>query len=75
MEQRPGDEDIYKKMQSILRGILIIILAILVFYMKRIVPLNYVVQAQLVTVGIMGFLLIYDWKKLYSDWKNRQGRN
>lgn len=64
----------YSKKRSMILGLIIIALAVVVFYMNRFINQNYIVQARLVTVGIMGFLLIYDWRAMYLDLKNKNRR-
>ena len=61
----------YDKNRSLKIGIIIILLAVLVYFMNRFIPAAFIVQAQLITVGIMGFLLIYDWREMYFDWKRK----
>lgn len=61
----------YSKKKSLKIGAVIILLAILVFYLPRFVGVNYIVQARLLIVGIMGFLLIYDWREIYFDVKRK----
>jgi|GEM_PF-865050 len=61
----------YSKKRSMKIGAVIILLAIFVFYIPYFVSINYVIQARLLIVGIMGFLLIYDWREIYFDIKRK----
>ncbi len=61
----------YSKKRSMKIGAIIILLAVLVYFMNRFVPPAFIVQARLLTVGVMGFLLIYDWREMYFDLKRK----
>ena len=59
------------KKRSLLLGLTNIVLAVLVFYMNRFLPPSIVVQARILTVGLMGFLLMHDWRSMYLEWKEK----